>query len=129
MPTRIAAKSAAKPAAPPSAGLRPERSFQDLIFALQSFWAAQGCVILQPYDMEVGAGTFHPATALRSLGPSPWRAAYVQPSRRPPDGRYGENPNRLQHYYQYQVILKPSPPDAQGLLLDSYRALGIDPLM
>jgi glycyl-tRNA synthetase alpha chain len=104
-------------------------SFQELILRLQNFWAAQGCVILQPYDMEVGAGTFHPATALRSLGPKPWRAAYVQPSRRPTDGRYGENPNRLQHYYQYQVILKPSPPDAQGMLLESYRALGIDPLM
>ena len=95
---------------------------------LHAFWAAQGCVILQPYDLEVGAGTFHPATALRSLGPKPWRAAYVQPSRRPADGRYGENPNRLQHYYQYQVILKPSPEDAQALLLASYRALGIDPL-
>ncbi len=104
-------------------------SFQELILRLQAFWAARGCVILQPYDMEVGAGTFHPATALRSLGPAPWRAAYVQPSRRPSDGRYGENPNRLQHYYQYQVMLKPSPPDAQALLLESYRALGIDPLL
>ncbi len=104
-------------------------SFQELILRLQAFWAARGCVILQPYDMEVGAGTFHPATALRSLGPTPWRAAYVQPSRRPSDGRYGENPNRLQHYYQFQVILKPSPPDAQALLIESYRALGINPAM
>jgi glycyl-tRNA synthetase alpha chain len=104
-------------------------SFQELILRLQAFWAGEGCVILQPYDMEMGAGTFHPATALRSLGPKPWRAAYVQPSRRPADGRYGENPNRLQHYYQYQVILKPSPPDTQALLLESYRALGIDPLL
>ena len=90
-----------------------DRSFQSLILGLQAYWAARGCVILQPYDMEVGAGTFHPATTLRSLGPEPWRAAYVQPSRRPGDGRYGENPNRLQHYYQFQVILKPSPPDVQ----------------
>jgi glycyl-tRNA synthetase alpha chain len=104
-------------------------SFQELILRLHAFWAAQGCVILQPYDMEMGAGTFHPATTLRALGPAPWRAAYVQPSRRPGDGRYGENPNRLGHYYQYQVILKPSPPDCQALLLDSYRALGIDPLV
>ena len=93
---------------------------------LQAFWAERGCLILQPYDMEVGAGTSHPATTLRSLGPKPWRAAYVQPSRRPKDGRYGENPNRLQHYYQYQVILKPSPPDLQDLYLDSLRAIGID---
>ncbi len=104
-------------------------SFQEIILRLSAFWAAQGCVILQPYDMEMGAGTFHPATTLRALGPKPWRAAYVQPSRRPADGRYGENPNRLQHYYQYQVILKPSPTDPQALLLDSYRALGIDPLL
>ncbi|PZW45088.1 glycyl-tRNA synthetase alpha chain [Humitalea rosea] len=104
-------------------------SFQEIIFRLSAFWAAQGCVILQPYDMEMGAGTFHPATTLRALGPQPWRAAYVQPSRRPSDGRYGENPNRLQHYYQYQVILKPSPADPQGLLLDSYRALGLDPML
>ena len=103
-------------------------SFQDLILALHAFWAAQGCVILQPYDVEMGAGTFHPATTLRALGPKPWRAAYVQPSRRPTDGRYGENPNRLQHYYQYQVLMKPSPANAQALLLDSYRAIGIDPL-
>ena len=101
-------------------------SFQDLILDLQSFWARKGCVILQPYDMEVGAGTFHPATILRALGPEPWRAAYVQPSRRPADGRYGDNPNRLQHYYQYQVILKPSPDDSQGLYLRSLDALGID---
>ena len=103
-------------------------SFQDIILALHRFWARQGCVILQPYDMEMGAGTFHPATTLRSLGPKPWAAAYVQPSRRPSDGRYGENPNRLQHYYQYQVIMKPSPADAQELLLASYREIGLDPL-
>jgi len=101
-------------------------SFQSLILRLQSFWAAQGCVILQPYDVEVGAGTFHPATTLRALGPETWRAAYVQPCRRPTDGRYGDNPNRLQHYYQFQVILKPSPADSQQLYLDSLRALGID---
>ncbi|NKB50300.1 MAG: glycine--tRNA ligase subunit alpha [Alphaproteobacteria bacterium] len=107
----------------------PERasSFQDLILTLQSFWAAKDCLILQPYDMEVGAGTFHPATTLRALGPEPWRAAYVQPSRRPTDGRYGNNPNRLQHYYQFQVILKPSPADSQDLYLQSLQALGIDP--
>ena len=103
-------------------------SFQDLILNLHAYWSARGCVILQPYDMEVGAGTFHPATTLRALGPTPWKAAYVQPSRRPTDGRYGENPNRLQHYYQYQVILKPSPADSQELYLGSLRALGIDPL-
>jgi glycyl-tRNA synthetase alpha chain len=108
------------------AHMRPERSFQGLILALQRFWADQGCVILQPYDMEVGAGTFHPATTLRALGPRPWSAAYVQPSRRPKDGRYGENPNRLQHYYQFQVILKPSPPDIQDLYLASLGAIGID---
>jgi glycyl-tRNA synthetase alpha chain len=102
-------------------------SFQDLILKLERFWANQGCVILQPYDLEMGAATFHPATALRSLGPKPWRAAYVQPCRRPKDGRYGENPNRLQHYYQFQVILKPSPPDLQDLYLDSLVAIGIDP--
>ena len=101
-------------------------SFQDLILKLQRFWADQGCVILQPYDMEVGAATFHPATTLRSLGPKNWRAAYVQPSRRPKDGRYGENPNRLQHYYQFQVILKPSPSDMQNLYLESLCAIGID---
>jgi len=100
--------------------------FQDLILALQEYWAAQGCVLLQSYDLEVGAGTFHPATFLRAIGPEPWKAAYVQPSRRPKDGRYGENPNRLQHYYQYQVVLKPSPGNIQDLYLDSLRALGID---
>jgi glycyl-tRNA synthetase alpha chain len=102
-------------------------TFQQMILRLQQFWADQGCVILQPYDVEVGAGTFHPATTLRSLGPNPWRTAYVQPSRRPTDGRYGENPNRLQHYYQFQVILKPSPDDVQDLYLDSLRAIGIEP--
>ena len=107
----------------------PRRSFQGLILALQRYWADQGCVILQPYDMEVGAGTFHPATTLRALGPRPWNAAYVQPSRRPKDGRYGENPNRLQHYYQFQVILKPSPPDLQDLYLGSLYAIGIDPAL
>jgi glycyl-tRNA synthetase alpha chain len=101
-------------------------SFQDIILTLQGYWARQGCVVLQPYDLEVGAGTFHPATTLRALGPDPWRAAYVQPSRRPTDGRYGENPNRLQHYYQFQVILKPSPPDFQQLYLDSLAEIGID---
>ena len=107
--------------------LEPTRSFQGLILALQQYWASHGCVILQPYDMEVGAGTFHPATTLRALGPKPWKAAYVQPSRRPKDGRYGENPNRLQHYYQFQVILKPSPPDIQDLYLNSLKTIGIDP--
>jgi glycyl-tRNA synthetase alpha chain len=101
-------------------------TFQDLILVLQRFWADQGCILLQPYDLEVGAGTFHPATTLRALGPEPWRAAYVQPSRRPTDGRYGENPNRLQHYYQLQVILKPSPDDIQELYLQSLEAIGID---
>jgi glycyl-tRNA synthetase alpha chain len=104
------------------------RDFQTLIMTLQRYWAEQGCVILQPYDSQMGAGTFHPATTLRSIGPEPWRAAYLQPCRRPTDGRYGENPNRLQHYYQFQVILKPSPPDAQELYLASLRRLGIDPL-
>ena len=103
-------------------------SFQDLILTLQRYWAARGCVILQPYDMEVGAGTFHPATTLRALGPQPWNAAYVQPCRRPTDGRYGDNPNRLQHYYQFQVILKPSPPDIQQQYLDSLTEIGIDAL-
>lgn len=106
--------------------LHPTRSFQGLILTLQRFWAAEGCVILQPYDMEVGAGTSHPGTTLRSLGPKPWKAAYVQPSRRPKDGRYGENPNRLQHYYQFQVILKPNPPNLQELYLRSLDAIGID---
>ncbi len=105
------------------------QTFQGLILALQKYWAAQGCVVLQPYDMEVGAGTFHPATFLRAIGPEPWGAAYVQPSRRPTDGRYGENPNRLQHYYQFQVVLKPSPSNIQDLYLDSLRMLGIDPLI
>ena len=109
----------------PSFSLNPTRSFQGLLLTLQQFWAAQGCVVLQPYDMEVGAGTFHPATTLRSLGPKPWKAAYVQPSRRPKDGRYGENPNRLQHYYQFQVLLKPSPPNLQDLYLDSLKAIGM----
>jgi len=109
----------------------PERplSFQDLILRLHAFWSQQGCVILQPFDVEMGAGTFHPATTLRALGAKPWAAAYVQPSRRPTDGRYGENPNRLQHYYQYQVIMKPSPENAQELLLASYREIGLDPLL
>ena len=106
----------------------PRRSFQDLILTLQTYWAEHGCVILQPYDTFMGAGTFHPATTLRALGPKPWNAAYVQPSRRPTDGRYGENPNRFQHYYQFQVILKPSPPDIQDLYLKSLYELGIDPL-
>jgi glycyl-tRNA synthetase alpha chain len=105
----------------------PSRSFQGLILTLQGFWADRGCVILQPYDMEMGAGTFHPATTLRALGPKAWNAAYVQPSRRPKDGRYGQNPNRLQHYYQFQVILKPSPNDLQDLYLGSLYAIGIDP--
>jgi glycyl-tRNA synthetase alpha chain len=109
--------------------LHPAKSFQDLILNLHQYWAAHGCVILQHDDMEVGAGTFHPATTLRSVGPKPWAAAYVQPSRRPKDGRYGENPNRLQHYYQYQVIIKPSPPDLQELYLGSLAAIGIDPML
>lgn len=104
-------------------------TFQGLILALQEYWADQGCVLLQPYDMEMGAGTFHPATFLKAIGPEPWRTAYVQPSRRPTDGRYGENPNRLQHYYQFQVILKPSPQEIQQLYIESLRALGIDPLV
>jgi glycyl-tRNA synthetase alpha chain len=107
----------------------PAKTFQDLILTLQNFWAAQGCLILQPYDNEMGAGTFHPATTLRALGPHPWRAAYVQPSRRPKDGRYGENPNRLQHYYQYQVILKPAPENVQALYLESVKAIGLDPAL
>jgi len=104
-------------------------TFQGLILALQDYWSRQGCVLLQPYDMEVGAGTFHPATFLRAIGPEPWRTAYVQPSRRPTDGRYGENPNRLQHYYQFQVLLKPSPDNIQELYLDSLKELGLDPLV
>jgi glycyl-tRNA synthetase alpha chain len=103
-------------------------NFQNLIMGLQKFWARQGCILQQPYDIEVGAGTFHPATLLRVLGPEPWRVAYVEPSRRPTDGRYGENPNRLQHYYQYQVILKPSPMNIQDMYLKSLKSLGIEPL-
>ncbi|MDX1593237.1 MAG: glycine--tRNA ligase subunit alpha [Gammaproteobacteria bacterium] len=116
------------PRAAPGNDPGPGSTFQGLIDALQGFWAERGCVVVQPFDMEVGAGTFHPATFLRSIGPEPWRAAYVQPSRRPTDGRYGDNPNRLQHYYQYQVVLKPSPLDFQELYLDSLRVLGLDPL-
>src|SRR5436189_2827200 len=116
--------STAIPELPPH--MRPEGSFQGLILALERFWAEWGCVILQPYDMEVGAGTFHPATTLRALGPKPWNAAYVQPSRRPKDGRYGENPNRLQHYYQFQVILKPSPDDMQELYIKLLYVIVID---
>ncbi|VVH56112.1 Glycyl-tRNA synthetase alpha chain (EC, partial [uncultured Gammaproteobacteria bacterium] len=101
-------------------------SFQNLILKLQSFWASKGCTLLQPFDMEMGAGTFHPATFLRAIGPEPWKAAYVQPSRRPTDGRYGENPNRLQHYYQFQVLLKPSPNDIQDLYLESLSEIGLD---
>ncbi|HTB27550.1 MAG TPA: glycine--tRNA ligase subunit alpha [Steroidobacteraceae bacterium] len=107
----------------------PPRTFQDLIFALQRYWAERGCVILQPYDMEMGAGTFHTATFLRAVGPEPWSAAYVQPSRRPTDGRYGDNPFRLQHYYQFQVAIKPSPDDFQELYLGSLNSLGFDPLV
>ena len=105
------------------------KTFQDLILTLQDFWASKGCLILQPYDNEMGAGTFHPATTLRALGPHPWKAAYVQPSRRPKDGRYGENPNRLQHYYQFQVILKPAPENVQALYLESIKAIGLDPAL
>ena len=108
---------------------KPPSTFQDLILKLQTYWSQQGCVLLQPYDMEMGAGTFHPATFLRAIGPEPWSAAYVQPSRRPTDGRYGENPNRLQHYYQFQVVIKPSPEDIQDLYLGSLKALGLDPLV
>jgi glycyl-tRNA synthetase alpha chain len=107
---------------------RPD-SFQDIILRLQTYWAGKGCAVLQPYDMEVGAGTFHPATTLRSLGSRAWAAAYVQPSRRPTDGRYGENPNRLQHYYQFQVAMKPSPEHFQELYLDSLKAVGVDTLV
>jgi len=103
-------------------------NFQDLILTLHKFWARKGCLLVQPYDLEVGAGTFHPTTLLRAIGPEPWNVAYVQPSRRPTDGRYGENPNRLQHYYQYQVILKPSPQNVQQIYLDSLKALGVNPL-
>jgi len=113
---------------PPRLGSTP-RTFQELIFVLERYWAEQGCVILEPYDMEVGAGTFHTATFLRAIGPEPWRAAYVQPSRRPTDGRYGDNPFRLQHYYQFQVIIKPSPLDILDTYLGSLRSLGLDPLV
>lgn len=116
----------AKPASKLPDHMLPAKSFQGLILALHNYWADYGCVVLQPYDMEVGAGTFHPATTLRALGPKHWNAAYVQPSRRPTDGRYGENPNRLQHYYQYQTLLKPSPPNLQELYLGSLKAIGID---
>ena len=109
--------------------LQKINNFQDLIFTLQTYWGKQGCVILQPFDMEMGAGTFHPATFLHALGPEPWYAAYVQPVRRPTDGRYGDNPNRLQHYYQFQVMLKPSPDEIQDLYLASLKQLGIDPLV
>jgi glycyl-tRNA synthetase alpha chain len=130
------AASVYSPASPPfrigmktrKIGARP-RTFQDLIFALQRYWSSQGCVILQPYDMEVGAGTFHTATFLRSIGPEPWAAAYVQPSRRPTDGRYGDNPFRLQHYYQFQVLMKPSPADFIEFYLGGLAALGFDPLV
>jgi glycyl-tRNA synthetase alpha chain len=119
-----------KPRRPPAerTGFALAVSFQDLILSLHRYWSAQGCVLVQPYDMEMGAGTFHPATVLRALGPDPWKVAYVQPCRRPTDGRYGENPNRLGHYYQYQVVLKPSPPDLQQLYLGSLTEIGIDPL-
>jgi glycyl-tRNA synthetase alpha chain len=126
MPQSTAKKSSPSAATPALGDLDPKHSFQDLILTLQRFWGAQGCVILQPYDMEVGAGTFHPATTLRSLGPKSWNAAYVQPSRRPKDGRYGDNPNRMQHYYQFQVLMKPSPPDILDLYLKSLDAIGID---
>ena len=118
VPARIEGPPHKSMASATNAALDPAKSFQGLILTLQTFWAGHGCVMLQPYDMEVGAGTFHPATTLRSLGPKPWKAAYVQPSRRPKDGRYGENPNRLQHYYQFQVIMKPAPADIQELYLE-----------
>ena len=123
---RTATAEASPPAIPALGALRPKESFQDMILTLQQFWGAQGCVVLQPYDMEMGAGTFHPATTLRALGSKPCNACYVQPSRRPKDGRYGENPNRMQHYYQFQVIMKPSPPDILDLYLKSLDAIGID---
>ncbi len=113
----------------PKASAAKAKTFQDLILTLQNYWASKGCLILQPYDNEMGAGTFHPATTLRALGPRPWNAAFVQPSRRPTDGRYGENPNRLQHYYQYQVILKPAPENVQELYLGSLREIGLDPML
>jgi glycyl-tRNA synthetase alpha chain len=126
MPQSTVKRSPSETATALPGALDPRHSFQDLILTLQQFWGAQGCVVLQPYDMEVGAGTFHPATTLRALGPKAWNAAYVQPSRRPKDGRYGENPNRMQHYYQFQVIMKPSPPDILDLYLKSLDAIGID---
>ncbi|HEX7076347.1 MAG TPA: glycine--tRNA ligase subunit alpha [Hyphomicrobiaceae bacterium] len=125
MATRTAIRPATEPLGQTVSGLQPTRSFQDLILTLQQYWSEQGCAILQPYDMEVGAGTFHPATTLRALGPKSWNVAYVQPSRRPKDGRYGENPNRLQHYYQFQVIMKPSPPDIIDLYLESLARIGL----
>jgi len=109
-----------------SSSTKNASTFQGLILALQEYWSDKGCILLQPLDLEVGAGTFHPATFLRALGPEPWNTAYVQPSRRPTDGRFGENPNRLQHYYQFQVIMKPSPDNFQDLYLDSLRYLGLD---
>ncbi|MGM0638475.1 MAG: glycine--tRNA ligase subunit alpha, partial [Pseudomonadota bacterium] len=122
--------SSSTPASTSTYGSASDAStFQGLILALQQYWAEQGCVVLQPLDMEVGAGTFHPATFLRAIGPETWNAAYVQPSRRPTDGRYGENPNRLQHYYQFQVVMKPSPADFQALYLGSLERLGLDPLV
>ncbi|NOZ53956.1 MAG: glycine--tRNA ligase subunit alpha [Gammaproteobacteria bacterium] len=123
-----ATKSKKQPVASIPAGNYDISTFQGLILALQAYWSEQGCVLLQPLDMEVGAGTFHPATFLRAIGPEPWSAAYVQPSRRPTDGRYGENPNRLQHYYQFQVVIKPSPLEIQALYLGSLKMLGFDPL-
>jgi glycyl-tRNA synthetase alpha chain len=126
MPQSTVKRSPSETATAFPGALDPRHSFQDLILTLQQFWGAQGCVVLQPYDMEVGAGTFHPATTLRALGPKAWNAAYVQPSRRPKDGRYGDNPNRMQHYYQFQVIMKPSPPDILDLYLKSLDAIGID---
>ena len=129
--TKVLGERVAPASAIPSSGVLGEAvdaigGMAEIILRLQTYWAGQGCAILQPYDMEVGAGTFHPATFLRAIGPEPWNSAYVQPSRRPTDGRYGENPNRLQHYYQFQVILKPSPLNIQELYIDSLRALGID---
>lgn len=117
------------PTSPAKHNMTKNMNFQKMILTLQEYWSQQGCILLQPYDIEVGAGTFHPATFLRAIGPEPWRASYVQPSRRPTDGRYGDNPNRSQHYYQYQVVLKPSPDDIQELYLNSLKALGVDPLL
>ncbi|HIX62543.1 MAG TPA: glycine--tRNA ligase subunit alpha [Candidatus Halomonas stercoripullorum] len=125
----LSSHSSSTPSTPSSTSTPDAATFQGLIFALQQYWAEQGCVVLQPLDMEVGAGTFHPATFLHAIGPETWNAAYVQPSRRPTDGRYGENPNRLQHYYQFQVVMKPSPANLQALYLGSLVHLGIDPLV